>query len=82
MPGLNPDEYETRQVRYKSKDGTQIPMFIVGTKGQRGAAPCLLYGMYYHHLQCNLYMNVYELAIHTLVASFVLYSFSAVSCHL
>jgi prolyl oligopeptidase len=46
VPGLNPDEYETRQVKYKSKDGTSIPMFIVGAKGQRGAAPCLLYGMY------------------------------------
>ncbi|KAG5176056.1 prolyl endopeptidase [Tribonema minus] len=44
VPGLNPDDFETKQVRFKSTDGTSVPMFIVGSKGQRGAAPCLLYG--------------------------------------
>jgi prolyl oligopeptidase len=30
---FNPDDYETKQVFYKSKDGTQVPMFIVHKKG-------------------------------------------------
>ncbi|MBW4581600.1 MAG: prolyl oligopeptidase family serine peptidase [Tildeniella nuda ZEHNDER 1965/U140] len=30
---FNPDDYETKQVFYPSKDGTQIPMFIVHKKG-------------------------------------------------
>ncbi|CAM9773071.1 unnamed protein product [Chrysoparadoxa australica] len=44
VPGLDANEFETRQVRYKSKDGTAVPMFIIQQKGQRGVAPCLLYG--------------------------------------
>ena len=40
------EDYETRQVFYNSKDGTRIPMFIVGKKGMKldGQNPCLLYG--------------------------------------
>jgi prolyl oligopeptidase len=30
---FNPDDYETKQVFYASKDGTQVPMFIVHKKG-------------------------------------------------
>ena len=30
---FNPNDYEVRQVFYASKDGTRIPMFIVGKKG-------------------------------------------------
>ncbi|MBD1852660.1 prolyl oligopeptidase family serine peptidase [Leptolyngbya sp. FACHB-711] len=30
---FNPDDYETRQVFYTSRDGTQIPMFITHKKG-------------------------------------------------
>lgn len=43
---FNPDDYETQQVFYKSKDGTQIPMFITAKKGveQNGNNPVLLYG--------------------------------------
>lgn len=38
--------YETKQVFYKSKDGTRIPMFIVHKKGitLNGSHPALLYG--------------------------------------
>jgi prolyl oligopeptidase len=40
------EAYETKQVFYPSKDGTQIPMFIVHKKGVKldGNNPTLLYG--------------------------------------
>lgn len=43
---FNPDDFETKQIRYKSKDGTVIPMFITSKKGlvQDGNRPTLLYG--------------------------------------
>ncbi len=43
---FNPDDYETKQVFYTSKDGTKIPMFIVHKKGieLNGENPTLLYG--------------------------------------
>jgi prolyl oligopeptidase len=46
VPGYDPDEFETRQVFYPSKDGTRIPMFLVHRKGLKldGNNPTLLYG--------------------------------------
>jgi len=43
---FNPDNYETRQVFYSSKDGTRVPMFITYKKGLllNGNNPTLLYG--------------------------------------
>jgi len=43
---FNPQDYETRQVFYQSKDGTQVPMFIVHKKGLQldGNNPTVLYG--------------------------------------
>jgi len=43
---FNPDDYETHQVFYKSKDGTKVPMFITYKKGLKlnGKNPTLLYG--------------------------------------
>jgi prolyl oligopeptidase len=43
---LNPDEYETKQVFYTSKDGTRVPMFITHKKGLElnGDNPTYLYG--------------------------------------
>ncbi|MBK9060380.1 MAG: S9 family peptidase [Flavobacteriales bacterium] len=42
---FNPDEYETEQDFYTSKDGTKVPMFIVHKKGveKSGKNPALLY---------------------------------------
>ena len=46
IPGFKPDNYETKQVFYKSKDGTRVPMFLVYKKGLKldGNNPTLLYG--------------------------------------
>ncbi len=42
---FNPEDYETKQVFYSSKDGTKIPMFIVHKKGieLNGKNPTWLY---------------------------------------
>ena len=42
---FKPDDYETKQVFYKSKDGTTVPMFITHKKGLKldGNLPTLLY---------------------------------------
>jgi len=42
---FNPDDFETKQVFYKSKDGTKVPMFIVHKKGIKldGTNPTYLY---------------------------------------
>jgi len=43
---FNPDDYETKQVFYPSKDGTRVPMFITHKKGLQldGNNPTYLYG--------------------------------------
>lgn len=43
---FDPEKYESRQVFYKSKDGTRIPMIITHKKGLKlnGKNPTLLYG--------------------------------------
>jgi prolyl oligopeptidase len=43
---FNPDEYETTQIFYTSKDGTRVPMFLSHKKGlaRNGMNPTLLYG--------------------------------------
>ncbi|MGE3615584.1 MAG: prolyl oligopeptidase family protein [Gemmatimonadales bacterium] len=42
---FDPDQYETKQVFYPSKDGTRVPMFLVHKKGLvlDGKRPTLLY---------------------------------------
>jgi prolyl oligopeptidase len=44
--GFTPDDFETRQVFYQSKDGTRVPLYIVSRKGvkQDGSNPTILYG--------------------------------------
>ncbi len=46
IPEFNPNNYETKQVFYNSKDGTRVPMFLVYKKGIKldGNNPTLLYG--------------------------------------
>lgn len=43
---IDPTRYQTQQVWYTSKDGTQVPMFVVHEKGIKldGKNPTLLYG--------------------------------------
>ena len=43
---FKPDDYETTQVFYTSKDGTRVPMFLSRKKGLKrdGQNPTLLYG--------------------------------------
>lgn len=43
---FNPENYETQQIFYQSKDGTQVPMFITHKKGLSldGNNPTILYG--------------------------------------
>ncbi|MFB6454630.1 prolyl oligopeptidase family protein [Chitinophaga sp. Hz27] len=43
---FNPEEYETKQVFFTSKDGTKVPIFLSGKKGWKldGNNPVLLYG--------------------------------------
>jgi prolyl oligopeptidase len=46
IPGLDTNEYETKQVFYTSKDGTRVPMFLTHRKGLvlDGNNPTLMYG--------------------------------------
>jgi len=43
---FQPGAYETRQIFYRSKDGTRVPMFLTHRRGLKldGANPTLLYG--------------------------------------
>ncbi|RKP04150.1 hypothetical protein CXG81DRAFT_8655 [Caulochytrium protostelioides] len=45
VPGLDRSKFEVRQVMYKSKDGTSIPMFLIGPANKpTGPRPIWLYG--------------------------------------
>jgi prolyl oligopeptidase len=46
LKGFDPNQYETRQVFFPSKDGTRIPMFVTARKGTKldGSNPTYLYG--------------------------------------
>merc|ERR1719502_2269854 len=46
IANYNSEDIEAKQVFYNSKDGTRVPMFLVGPKGVElnGENPVLLYG--------------------------------------
>jgi prolyl oligopeptidase len=46
IPGFKPLDYETKEVFYTSKDGTQVPLFLTYRSGLKrdGNEPTLLYG--------------------------------------
>ena len=46
IKGFSPTDYEVKQIFFKSKDGTKIPMFVIYKKGLKrdGGNPTLLYG--------------------------------------
>jgi prolyl oligopeptidase len=46
IPGLDTNQYETKQVFFTSKDGAKVPMFLVHRKGLAldGNNPTLMYG--------------------------------------
>jgi len=46
VPGYVPEEYESKQIFFTSKDGTCVPMFLVYRKGLAldGTNPTILYG--------------------------------------
>lgn len=46
IPNFRPEDYETKEVFYHSKDGTRVPMFLVYRKALKldGTNPTLLYG--------------------------------------
>jgi len=60
---FNPDNYDTKQVFYTSKDGTRVPMFLVYKKGLRldGRNPVLLYGYGGFNISMMPYFSVSRL---------------------
>lgn len=57
-------DYQTNQVFYKSKDGTEIPMFIIHRKDlvKDGSNPCLLYGYGGFNIQITPFFNINRIA--------------------
>ncbi|HAJ64227.1 MAG TPA: S9 family peptidase [Cyanobacteria bacterium UBA8543] len=57
---FNPNNYETKQVFYSSKDGTQVPMFITHKKGLQldGNNPTILYGYGGFNVSLTPYFSV------------------------
>ncbi|MFH2037148.1 MAG: prolyl oligopeptidase family serine peptidase [Candidatus Zixiibacteriota bacterium] len=58
---VNTDNTEVKQVWYKSKDGTEIPMFMVHKKGLKldGNRPVLMYGYGGFRTNSNPYFSTY-----------------------
>lgn len=61
---FNPNDYVIKQVFYKSKDNTEIPMFIVHLKNlvRDGSNPCLLYGYGGFNIQVTSTFNINRVA--------------------
>jgi len=60
---FNPDDYETRQVFFESKDGTKVPMYIVHKKGieLNGKNPTWLYAYGGFNISLNPNFNTSRL---------------------
>jgi prolyl oligopeptidase len=62
---FNPEDYETKQVFYSSKDGTRIPMFIVFKKGLKldGNNPTYLFGYGGFNINQTPYFSITRLVL-------------------
>lgn len=60
---FNPNNFETKQVFYKSKDGTRVPMFITHKKGMKldGQNPTYLYGYGGFNVSMTPYFSISNL---------------------
>jgi prolyl oligopeptidase len=65
IPEFTPADYETKQVFYRSKDGTRVPMFIVHKKGLvlDGKNPTLLFGYGGFNITTSPSFNALRLAL-------------------
>ena len=63
IEGLDPSQYETTQVWYRSKDGTRVPMFLTHRKGlqRHGENPTLLTGYGGFNISITPYFSVTNL---------------------
>ena len=59
IPGYDASKYESRQLFFKSRDGTRIPMFVVHRKGLKldGRNPTILYGYGGFNVTLNPYFS-------------------------
>ena len=64
IPGFDPARFESRQVFFKSRDGTRVPMFIVHKKGLAldGRNPTILYGYGGFNVSLNPYFSASRVA--------------------
>ena len=64
IPGFDASQFESRQVFFKSRDGTRIPMFVMHKKGLKldGRNPTILYGYGGFNVTLNPYFSATRIA--------------------
>jgi prolyl oligopeptidase len=64
IPGFDAGRYESRQLFFKSRDGTRVPMFVVHKKGIKldGRNPTILYGYGGFNITLNPYFSATRVA--------------------